>query len=209
MDSFLLRERVVSDLTGIFWTIIVAHWQAHIDLSVADLQSCYKVSDGTDDHFLLASFWARMSKTQAAEGLKVLQVDPRSLQKEVARLIYENIAFLHAAGVSDTDMVVRRGMLKVLLRDQIATCLLPNYAQLLAVNKTPNVTHKQGNKKQEEKRITPASVTEKDKEKTTGAKHSRKDILKTIEAEVAIGDEQRQRFNSKDYAELNDLLEIV
>lgn len=212
--SSSLHKRLKTDLTEIFWSIIVSHWQQHVHLTIADLQLCYEKKVDDREHFLNISYMARIENTPVVEAVRLAKVNMDALIQQIANLMYTNICLLHAENLSAVDMMLRRSMLKMMLKDKIAYILLPPYdfkAFTSATNKVKTAaTSSPANQTAAPTAVQIAEKPKKnheDKEKER-AKGSRKDIVKSIEAEVALEEDQKKRFNSDEYAELRDMLNI-
>ena len=210
LDRFQLQQKVQSDVTELVWAIVVGHWQAHLNLDVDALQQCY-TNEGC--YFLLDSFTARTEKTAIPDAMKVLRIDPKMAMHQIQLFMFENICLLHATHLSTTDIMLRRGLLKLMLRDKVEAIFLPTYEQLLVSNNNNNNNNNTKTTKQATTSsaatvpAAPKRATTHGDEKDKG-KNSKKEILRSIEAEVALGDEQKKRFSTEEYAELSNLLNI-
>lgn len=197
-ESFI--KRLGAELTEIIWLIIVSHWKVHVKLAIVELQQCYN----GEQHFLEASLLNRIKGKPIKDAIELARVDINELLQQIQSLMYENICFLHSdETITSTDAMLRRGMLRFMLKDKIKTFLLPPYRDQ-TINRIKNISKEEPKRSGEKE----GKAKENEKEKIDRPKNTKKDILKSIEAEVALEEDQKKRFNSDDYADLRDILNI-
>lgn len=199
------QKRLRTELIDVFWCIIVSHWQGNLHLNMEDLQGTYKYSNDQNedkDHFLLDSFLNRIQNTPLAEAIQVAKLDHESLTRQIRTFMYENISLLHATDINASDLMLRRSILRIMLKDKIKAFLLPAY-EFTNVRPKPSQPAVKNNSENKGKARTTTTTEEKDK-----SKGSKKEIIKSIQAEVALEDDQKKRFDSDYYADLRNILNI-
>ena len=208
--NHLFIKRLKAELTEIMWSIVVNHWQHHSNLTISELQQCYNSHDPikNDDHFLKTSFLSRIQQQPIAEAITISKIDVDELIQTIKNTMFENICFFDTYNqLTTTDIMWRRSLMKSILKDKIAIFLLPPYDTSYNVSASSNRQKAVTNVKED---VVPTEKTKKgekevEKDKT---KNTKKDIVKGIASEIALENEKKKRFNSEEYADLRDFLNI-